>query len=444
VLTAVPYNGATNVGVNVTPGVVISKPIDPVSLNSSTFTVTNAGTPLAGSYWFNSANTRIEFVPNAPLPASTHLVMTLNKVLDLVGNPVSFSAAFNTGAGPDFQQPYVLYTSASSNESIPINSSIKIQFSESMDVTSFSTNNLYLYDDLLGIGVPATVTWSSDQSAAFLVPTAPLAAGRNFTLYVNGGTDLAGNQMASFSQNLYAELSSASSAPTVLLTNPLNGGTGLGTNAVIEAELSGPVDSNYLAGVTLKAGSTVTPSTASLSSGNAVVQLTPQNPLTPNTTYTVTLAGLKDPAGNAMATYTYTFTTGATFDNTAPTVVNYDPPYNGTVGTNVIPKMLFSKPLNPLTVSNGTMRMFLVDTNQFIPLTVTVSANDLQVTLQPQIPLLPNTRYHFQACCGFQDQDGNTGTQGDIYFYTGGGTVSSGPTVSVSPVANATGIPLNT
>ncbi len=54
-----PFSGATNVGVNVSPGVVFSKPIDPVSVNSNTFQVLNGSTPLAGNYTFNSTDTRV-------------------------------------------------------------------------------------------------------------------------------------------------------------------------------------------------------------------------------------------------------------------------------------------------------------------------------------------------------------------------------------------------
>ena len=108
------------------------------------------------------------------------------------------------------------------------------------------------------------------------------------------------------------------------------------------------------------------------------------------------------------------------------------------------PKLIFNKPLNPITVNNSTFRMYLNDTGQWIPLTVTLSANGLEVTLTPQIPLLPNTRYrYFEACCGYQDQDGNSGNLSTFYFYTSGGAVTTGPTVTVSPVNSATGIPLN-
>ena len=443
VTSAVPFNGSTNVGVNVSPGVIISKPVDPVSVNSNTFQVTNGGTPLAGGFWFNSTNTRVEFVPNAPLPASTNLVMTLNGVLDAVGHPITFTSNFKTGPGPDFTPPTVVWTSVTSNESIPTNSSIQIQFSESMDVTSFGPNNIYIYDTVLGTNVPTTLSWSADQSVAYLTPTSPLFAGRQFYFYVNGGTDLAGNTVSGIEITFNAEFTSASSAPTVIKFNPSSGATGVGTNAIIEAQFSAGIDPNTISGVTLSAGGPAVPTTPLLSAGNTVLQLVPQAPLAPTTSYTMTLAGVKDPAGNLVTTVTNSFTTGTTYDESNATLISSDPPNNSTVGTDVTPKLVFNKPLNAITVSNITFRMFLNDTGQLIPTTLTLSSNGTEVTMEPQIPLLPNTRYHFQACCGYQDQDGNNGYQADLYFNTNGGSVSTAPTVTVSPVNGASGIPLN-
>jgi hypothetical protein len=445
VVSAVPYNGANNVGVNVQPGVVFNKAIDPVSVNSNTFQVTQGGAPLTGSYWFSSDDTRVEFVPNAPLPASANLTMTLNGVLDQVGNPVSFTSNFQTAAGPDVTAPTVVHTNVVSYGSIPTNSSITVQFSESMDVTSFSSGNFFIVDTLLGQRVPATLSWSPDQSVAYLTPSAPLAAGREYYLYVNSGTDLAGNPVQWPYNYLYfyAEFSAATSAPTVINFNPPSNAIGVGTNTIIEAQFNGTLDPNTLSGVMLSAGGVPVSATASLSAGNTVLQVTPQAPLAANTTYQLTIAGVLDPAGNQVATVTNSFTTGATFDIIPPSVVSYDPPNYATVGTNVAPKMIFSKPLNQITVTNSTFNMYLSDTGQWIPLTVTLSANGLEVTLQPQIPLLPNTEYYFQACCGYQDQDGNNGNGLNVYFYTGSGAVSAGPTVTVSPANGAAGIPLN-
>jgi hypothetical protein len=77
VTSAVPMNGETGVGVNVQPGVIFNKPIDPVSVNSSTFQVLNGVTPLAGSYWFNSSDTRVEFIAQRAAAGQLHLTMVL-------------------------------------------------------------------------------------------------------------------------------------------------------------------------------------------------------------------------------------------------------------------------------------------------------------------------------------------------------------------------------
>jgi hypothetical protein len=443
VVSAVPYSGATGVGINVTPEVVFSKTIDTVSVTSSSFEVESGGTPLLGNFWFSSNDTRIGFTPNDALPADTVLTINVNGLLDLEGHPVSFNSTFQTGAGPDFQSPTVVSTSVSANGSIPTNGMIAVQFSESMDITTFNSGNFLLQDQLLGTRVPAALTWSANQSTAYLAPTSPLAAGRQYYFSVTSGTDLAGNQLSGYAEYIYAELGSASTGPSVIAFNPLSGGVGLGTNAIIKAEFSAPIDPNTTGSVTLTTGGNPVPTTASFSAGSTVIELVPATPLAPNTTYVMTIAGVKDPAGDPVTTVTNSFKTGPTYDITPATATSSDPADNTTVGTNVIPKFVFDKPLNPITVNTGTFRMFLSDSGQQIPLTVTPSASGLEVTMTPLIPLLPNTEYHFQGCCGFQDQDGNNGNQIDEYFLTGSGSSTAGPTVTVSPVNGATAIPLN-
>ncbi len=444
IASAVPYNGAHNVGVNISPGVVLSKPVDPVSLNANTFQVLQGTTPLAGTYWISSSDTRIEFVPNAPLPPSTTLTMNLNGIIDREGHPIAYSSSFQTGSGPDFTAPSVVWTSVPTSGSVPTNSSIAVQFSESMDVTTFSSSSsFYIRDNLLNVTIPATLSWSSDQSAAYLAPSSPLAAGRQYTLNVNTGTDLAGNQVNGYSQSFYAEFGSASTAPAVILFNPLGGAKNIGANAVIQAEFSGAVDPTTLSGVTLGTGGVTVPTSPVMSAGNTVVELVPQTPLAAGTTYTITVAGVKDPAGNGVPTATSSFTTGSTYDINPPSVISYDPPNYATVGTNVIPKLVFNKPLNPITVTNNTFRMYVNQSGQWVPLTATPSADGLSVTLQPQIALLPDTLYHYQACCNYQDQNGNSGNQIDLYFYTGTAAVTTAPTVAISPVNGSTGVPLN-
>ncbi len=60
IVSAVPYNGATDVGVNVTPGVIFSKAIDPVSVNTNTFPF-----PMAARRWPEATGS------TPPTPASS-------------------------------------------------------------------------------------------------------------------------------------------------------------------------------------------------------------------------------------------------------------------------------------------------------------------------------------------------------------------------------------
>ncbi len=443
IVSAVPYNGAGNVGVNVTPAVVFNKAIDPVSVNSTTFQITNAGTPLAGTYYINNTDSRISFVPNDPLPASTTLAMVLNGVTDIVGHPVTLNSTFQTSAGPDFQAPTVVWTSIPSNGTVPINSTVTIRFSESMDITTFTSSNLHIYDYTLGTVIPATLTWSGDQSVAYLTPTSPLAAGRQYNLYVVSGTDLAGNTLQGVSYTFYGGFSSAVTAPTVINFDPLGGATSVGINTIVEAQFSASIDPSTLSGVKLSTGGSTVSTTPVVSAGNTVVQLVPASPLLANTTYQITVAGVKDPAGNAVATVNSSFTTGVTLDITGPSVTTYNPPYNATVGTNVLPKFVFNKPLNPITVNTNTFRMSLNNTGEGIPVTVTPSANGLEVTLTPQTQLLPNSQYLIQACCGFQDLVGNNGNGSNVYFYTGAGPDTTAPAVSINPGNGTLAVPLN-
>ena len=455
VQNAVPYNGASNIGINVNPGVVISKPVDPTTITSSTFQITNSGVPLSGSFSLNSTDTRIEFVPFDALPVNTLLAMNINGVQDRVGNPINFSSTFVTGSGPENSAPYVVTSSIppGNNSSVPLNTAVTVDFSTSMDVSTFtagvagSCGNFYIDDTLAGTCINTTLSWNSSQTIAYLEPSQPLSAGREYYIIVNNGTDIAGNTMSQYgAYYFYGEFGTATTAPTVVAFNPLSNATGVGTNVIIEAQFSAPIDPGTLSGVTLTNGGSPVAATASMSAGNTILQLVPSAALQSNTTYKMNIAGVKDPAGNPVTTVSNTFTTGATHDNIGPVVVSVDPPNNSTAGTNVTPKILFNKPINPIGVNNNYFAIYLNDTGQFIPATVTLSTNGLEVTLTPQIPLLPNTEYKFSNINGggSVDEDGNYSNLSYYYFTTTSGAVTTGPTVTVSPANTSTGAPINT
>jgi hypothetical protein len=103
----------------------------------------------------------------------------------------------------------------------------------------------------------------------------------------------------------------------------------------------------------------------------------PNSDLAPNTTYTAAVTtGFTDLAGNALAvpkTKTWTFTTGLTADNSAPTVKSTDPVDGATgVAVNGKIKATFSELMNTSTLTTAT---FIV--TQEAPSTVPILGSEL-------------------------------------------------------------------
>src|SRR5207244_1624754 len=111
-------------------------------------------------------------------------------------------------------------------------------------------------------------------------------------------------------------------------------------------------------------------------SGSELVSYAPYAPLPDATPMTLTISGITDYAGHAVASRTIHFTTGTGADLVAPVVVNEIPFNNATnVPINAVVQIQAGKPLDPGTVNNNTF--FLQDTsaNQIVPASYSVSTD---------------------------------------------------------------------
>ncbi|QGN32454.1 DUF4082 domain-containing protein [Microlunatus sp. Gsoil 973] len=98
--------------------------------------------------------------------------------------------------------------------------------------------------------------------------------------------------------------------PTVTDRQPAAGTTGVPVGASVTATFSEAIQQSSIA-FTL-AGPSAVPATVSYDPDNRRATLTPNAALATSTTYTASLSGARDPAGNVMDPVTWTFTTGAT------------------------------------------------------------------------------------------------------------------------------------
>src|SRR6185295_10546511 len=120
--------------------------------------------------------------------------------------------------------------------------------------------------------------------------------------------------------------------PSVSSVTPLNAATGVAVNTTVTAVFNEAMTASTITTSTvqlLNPSSQVITATVSYNAATKTVTLTPSVALAGNTTYTARViggaSGVKDAAGNALAsTFSWTFTT-LFVDVTAPTVTSVTP-----------------------------------------------------------------------------------------------------------------------
>jgi hypothetical protein len=459
IVSEAPINNASNIGTNTFVSVNFNKAINPISVTGSTLQLSGGSvTEVPSSISFTPNYTRVTVVPQAPLPPSTVMTLAVKGVTSQAGISVATTTTtFTTAAQPDFAAPYVINSSVQTGQvNVPVNSVFSMQFSKPMDIGSFNPANVYVSGGIANLIVPTTISWSADQTTIFLVPSSALNVGDGYSLCSNFMTDLNGNLQQSFCANFTAAFAPNTNPPTVVNTSPGSAASQVPTNSEMQVLFSEPIQPTSVGQVALTTGGNAVAVTLSFSDANQLLTLTPTLPLLANASYTITITGVKDTAGNQMtATVAITFTTGSTFDLNPPSVVLSDPAPNTTaVGTNVAPRVEFSKALNPLSVisssnetyNQGSVQLLNSATGGFVPVTVSLSPDQTTATLTPTSPLTPDTQYELYVgeSANYYDVAGNIGAPYTSYFTTNSAADTTSTTVStISPVNKQTSVPVN-
>ena len=459
IVTLSPPSGASNVGDNANVRIVFSKPINPLTVNSSTIQLSGGGASVVpDAISLSNNNQMVLLVPHAPLPDNTLMTLTISGITDVAGNQVTpQTTQFTTGTGPDVVAPLVVWTSPLETSSdqpptnVPLNAIMQLETNEPVDPGTVNSNTFTVVDTTTEQALTGTYSVSADGLTITFIPAAPLAAGHQYSVgFISLGiTDLAGNLLSSTVSGLKGNFSfttgtsASTNAPQITGFSPANGAMAIPINARAAIEFNEPVDVAKLTGITLTGpGGAVTVS-QSVSNGNQTVTLIPLSPLTANTMYTVNVAGVQDMSGNLLASpVTSTFTTGSSADLTPPTVVGESPSNYATgVPTSAVVQLQFGKPINPLTLTPANFQVYPY-TDVPLPGTISVSANGQTATFAPGAPLDSLTLYYvYLSSAGITDMEGQTLTgSSEFFFTTGQGTTSLAPNIaSVSQSSGAAG-----
>jgi len=195
-------------------------------------------------------------------------------------------------------------------------------------------------------------------------------------------------------------------------------------------------------------GITEVPDSITFSNNNQSVLLVPHAPLPDTTQMTLTISGVTDVAGNALAPQTTQFTTGTGPDLVTPVVVATNPLRSATgVPLNTVIVEQVSEPIDPGTVNSQTFSVLDQTTGQTVAGTYSVSVDGQTITFLPSGPLGANQTYSIGIGSGITDLAGNVLTCSAVCpgFFTTGSTSSTGApqVLGVSPGSGMTGVPIN-
>ncbi|HEX5031434.1 MAG TPA: Ig-like domain-containing protein [Candidatus Eisenbacteria bacterium] len=226
--------------------------------------------------------------------------------------------------------------------------------------------------------------------------------------------------------------------PTITKVVPVNGATSIQLASTIQVVFSEQVQPSTVNGSTFSIhGSGAVDGTVTLA--DSIALFAPSAPFAPNTTYTARVtAGVKDLAGNPLASeYIWSFTTGPVPDTTPPTVVAITP---GNSAAGVAPattiEATFSELVKASTVTTST---FLVTGSG--PVSGTVTLNGSTAVFTPSGPLDYATAYTARVT-GVQDLAGNTLASDFVWTFTTAPPPDVTPpsVISVAPLPGETGV----
>lgn len=146
-------------------------------------------------------------------------------------------------------------------------------------------------------------------------------------------------------------------------TSPANGDDDAAVNRAIAAMFSEAMDDSTITTATFTVSDSSGNISGTVSYSDRTAELIPSSTLAPNTTYTAVITtGVKDNAGNNMASaYMWSFTTGTSTDNVVP-LVSATSPANGATGVayNGEIAATFSEIMSASTLTSATFILSVV------------------------------------------------------------------------------------
>lgn len=301
-----PENGTINVPLSKAISVNFNQEMKASTFNSSSFTV--QGTSLVAGTVSISGKTAT-FSPTAPLTANTtYTGIIKTTVQNILGQALESDYVWTFSTGTTLKPMVLSADPINKATNVVLNKVVTVNFNMPMDQTTINANSFTVKQ---GANV-VTGSISYTGTTAYFKPSISLMANTLYTATIT--TEAKNIQGTALSSNyVWTFTTGATTAPTVVSTDPLDNATATLLNKSISATFSIAIDPKTINDktFTVKNGNTTLIGVVSYTGTTATFN--PSTDLLPGTTYTATISGAKNLAGIALANnYIWNFSTSST------------------------------------------------------------------------------------------------------------------------------------
>ena len=417
VISTDPANNVTNVPLNKMVTATFNMPMNPSTINTTTFKLMQGTTAIAGVVTYS--NNTASFTPNSPLASNSLFTATITTgAKNSIGTALAanYNWSFTTGT---LTAPTVISTDPTNNATaVLLNKVISATFSEVMSPSSINATSFTLMQG--SNVVTGTVTYSG--STAYFTPTLNLLESSVYTATITtGAKNPAGNSLAN--NYVWTFTTGTSLAPVVISTDPLNNQVGVDLNKTVTATFNMSMDPLTINATTFTVKQGINAVVGTVTYTGSTASFNSTLPFATNTVYTATITtGAKNLAGTAMAAnYVWTFTTGTSL---APIVISTDPTSNAVnVPLNKVITASFNMPMDPLTINFTTFKL----SKSGLPVAGTVTYSGSTASFTPSSNLSINANYTATITTGAKNPAGNSLANNYVWNFTTNSVIGVGP-----------------
>jgi hypothetical protein len=183
-----PGPNTSGVPINASVGFLFSVPINPATVNTSSFSFVPCSTTqqISGTFSFDFGNSAAFFKPSTNLPANSCFTVSLNQSIESsLGLPLDqpFITSFTTSVSPDTISPNVSVNPSNGLTGLPQNTSIVFSFSEPINPVTVNSATIVVTNN--GQPVAGTITFGQGNFAATFKPSSNLLANSNVQIVVS-------------------------------------------------------------------------------------------------------------------------------------------------------------------------------------------------------------------------------------------------------------------